>query len=284
MKNTTIVQLLTILGAFWVGSAQPLPGQAPKVDTSIFPDKNLESAVRKCVFEKRDNDKPLIEADLVNISTITAAGLQITNLTGLEKCKALASLDLARNAVVDLGPLKDLAGIQYLNLASNQIQDIAPLAGVKAMQYLELSGNRVANLQPLAGLTNLASVYLSTNQITDISPLLGLPKVYSLYLDNNPIKSLEGISGLSRLGTLSLNGVGLKDLSVLKGLNSLYFLFLERNKITDLTPVYEACKKDNEGPKRFAPFLNLFLTGNSLGGSSKKQIATLKDMGVKVTN
>src|SRR5882762_8750004 len=70
-----------------------------KVEVSIFPDKNLETAVRKFVFEKRDNDKPITEADVISLSTINGAGLQIKNLAGLEKCKSLASLDLSKNQI-----------------------------------------------------------------------------------------------------------------------------------------------------------------------------------------
>src|SRR5436309_8579054 len=114
--------------------------QSPVVN---FPDKNLEKAVRKFVFEKRDNDKPLVEADLVTLSTIQATGMGITNLAGLEKCESLASLDLAKNKITDLQPLKNLARIQYLNLAENQIADLSPLSSVSALQYIELSHNRV---------------------------------------------------------------------------------------------------------------------------------------------
>src|SRR3954463_10691090 len=86
---------------------------------SIFPDKNLEAAVRKFVFEKRDNDKPIVESDVVQLSTINGVGMNIKDLTGLEKCRSLASLDLARNQISNLSPLKGLANVQYLNLAGN---------------------------------------------------------------------------------------------------------------------------------------------------------------------
>src|SRR5258705_11957088 len=68
----------------------------------IFPDKSLEKAVRKSVFEKRDNDKPLVEGDLTSIAIIQANSRGITSLDGLEKCESLASLEIARNDVSDL--------------------------------------------------------------------------------------------------------------------------------------------------------------------------------------
>src|SRR3989442_13135845 len=60
-----------------------------KVEVSIFPDKNLEAAVRKFVFEKRDNNKPIAESDVASLSTITGQNIQIKDLTGLDKCTRL---------------------------------------------------------------------------------------------------------------------------------------------------------------------------------------------------
>jgi Leucine-rich repeat (LRR) protein len=255
--------------------------QTEQSSTPLFPDKSLEKAVRKFVFEKRDNDKPLTEADVANLSTIQATGLGITNLAGLEKCQSLASLDLAKNRITDLSPLKGLTKIQYLNLAENQIADVSPLSGVAALQYIELSHNRVKDLKPLESLTNLASLYLSYNQIADISPVVKLPRLASLYLDHNQIKSIAGIGSLKGLWMLSLSNNSISDIAPLEALTSLFHLFLENNKIRDLTPLVNAAKKDSESEKRFAPFLNLYLKGNSVRSS---QVSKLKDYGVRVQN
>ena len=59
-------------------------------DPILFPDKNLEKAVRKFVFEKRDNDKPLVEADVASLSVVQAPSRSIENLAGMEKCESLA--------------------------------------------------------------------------------------------------------------------------------------------------------------------------------------------------
>ena len=73
-------------------------------DTPVFKDKNLEKVARRFVFEKRDNDKPIVQADVVNLSTIQGGGMEITDLSGLDQCVNLASLDLARNKIKDLAP------------------------------------------------------------------------------------------------------------------------------------------------------------------------------------
>src|SRR2546426_5308141 len=155
--------LTRVLLVWWLSSS-PLVSAESSSDAPVFKDKNLERAVRKFVFEKRDNDKPIIEADVANLSTIQGTGMDIADLSGLEKCVNLASLDLPKNKIKDIAPLKGLRKLQFLNLADNQVEELAPLAEVTALQYIELSNNRVKDLQPLTDLTNLASLYLSNNQ------------------------------------------------------------------------------------------------------------------------
>ena len=71
----------------------------------------MEAVVRQYVFEKRNNEEPLTEKDVENISTIEGKGKEIKDLTGLEKCLSLALLDLEANQISDLAPLKDLTNL-----------------------------------------------------------------------------------------------------------------------------------------------------------------------------
>jgi internalin A len=286
--NKLLVPLLTLslvatMLPVRLSFAQAQPESKP-AETSIFKDKKLEEAVRQYVFEKRNTTKPITAADVANLSVIKAKGAGITDLSGLEHCRKLASLELADNQIKDLTPIKGLAMIQLLDLANNQVQDISPLAGVSALQYVELTGNQVKDLKPLSTLTNLASVYLSNNQIADISPLFGLPRLTSLYLDQNQISSIAGINNLKRLSSLSLSRNQIADVSPLNGLTGLYHLFLEDNRISDLAPLYEMAKKDHDGEKRFSPFINLYLKGNPLKASARTQLSGLKDFGARVYN
>jgi hypothetical protein len=60
-------------------------------------------------------------------------------------------------------------------------------------------------------------------------------------------------------------------------------LMLERNKITDLAPLLTWAKADAEGPKRFAPYVRLYLRGNPLSDTAKtEQLKALKGYGVRV--
>ena len=260
-------------------STPPRPETA-RAAGSLFPDQNLEQLVRKHVFEKRDNNKPLSEADVDKLSTIEGKFAGITNLAGLEKCRALASLDLAGNRITQLDALKDLKSLQYLNLAGNRISDASPLAGIVALQYLELSGNQLHDLRPLAGLTNLTSLYLGTNQITDITPLLKLDRVWTLCLEHNRLTTIAGLGQLKRLTSLALAANQISDLTPLNGLDSLSFLFLENNAIKDFSPLVNLIKQDAAGPKRFAPYLKLYVKGNP--GAAKT--AVVEQYGVRLEN
>ena len=259
--------------------------EAPKPKPqSVFKDKALEEGVRKFVFAKRYNKEPLLEADLIHLSTIKATNAGIKDLSGLEKCRALASLDLAGNEISDFSAIKDLKRIQYLNLAKNKIENIAPIAGLTALQYIELSNNRVKDLKPLEGLSNMRSLYLSNNRISDFSSALKLTKLWSLYLDHNQVAKLDGVAGLKGLTTLSAGNNDIADLSPLKGLTRLHFLFLENNKVANLTSLVEMAGADYKGPKNFAPFLRLYLKGNPIDGAtdSRLQFARLMKYGVRV--
>ncbi len=269
------------LGLF-VAAMTCLLGQAaePTVPDVVFKDKNLEKAVRKFVIEKRDSDKPLNETDLSNLSTIQGNGMEITDLSGLEKCINLASLDLARNKISNLEPIKGLTKIQFLNLAANKIEDVQPLSGIIALQYLELSGNQLKTIEPLKGLTNMASLYLSTNNLTDISPVLGFTRLSSLYLDHNKLKSIPPGNQWRGLSSLSASHNSISDLAPIMNLDRLFYLLMENNKIRDLGPWPDL--SNARATNEFLPFLNLYLKGNPLNSAAKKKLGKLKEIGTKV--
>src|SRR5262249_26311175 len=112
-------------------------------------DKNLETAIRAVLQEPKGD---LTDEKLNNVYVLEANGKGIKDLTGLEKCKNLADLKLAKNEITDVKALKDLTNLQLLDLASNKITDITPLAALIKLQYLELSDNQISKVKPLAGL------------------------------------------------------------------------------------------------------------------------------------
>ena len=209
MKRTTLGLWTLFLMVGWTGFAQAADEKdKPKTEEKdekkadaapLFPDRILEAVVRQSVFDKRNNDEPLTEDDVRNIAVITAKGKGIKDLTGLEKCVSIASLDLASNAIEDLSALKGLKRLQSLNLAGNKIKDLTPLSGLTGLQYLHLAGNQISDLGPVAKLRALTSLYLSDNNIKYLSPLLGLTDLKYLFLEGNKIKTLASLVAMARI-------------------------------------------------------------------------------------
>ena len=90
---------------------------------------------------------------------------------------------------------------------------------------------------------------------------------------------------MTKITTLELKENQISDVTPLAKQTELSLLMLERNQITDLSPLMAAAKADGEGPKRFAPYLRLYVTGNPLSDAARtSQLATLRGYGVRVVN
>ncbi len=99
----------------------------------------------------------------------------------------------------------------------------------------------------------------------------------------NAVADLNALSKVNRLSTLDLSETTVTDLGPLKTQTDLKLLIIERAKLTDLKGLIEWVKVDSEGPKRIAPFLRLYISGNPLTEEAKsEQISTLKALGVRV--
>jgi Leucine-rich repeat (LRR) protein len=247
-----------------------VPGGAGSVRAaSPFPDKNLEAAIRDVL--KHEPKLEFTDEQLQNVYILEASGKQIKDLTGLEKCKNLSQINLAKNKISDLKPLKELENLQSLDLSENAIKDISPLAKLKALQYIQLENNQIDNLDALSGLTNLTSLYLSNNAIKDLSPLAPLVKLWSLLLHKNQIKDISVLLKVTKLATLGLNDNQIDDIGPLAKQTELRILMMERNQIKDLKPLVDAAKADAAGPKQFAPYLRLYLKDNPLSETAKSE-------------
>jgi hypothetical protein len=247
---------------------------------SPFPDKKLEAAIREVL--KHEPNVDLNDEKLQNVFILEAPGKDIKDLTGLEKCKNLALIKLSKNKISDLKPLKDLTNLQSLDLADNAIKDISPLANLKGLQYIELSNNQIEKLEPLGGLTSLRSLYLGANAIKDIAPVASLVKLWTFSAPKNQIKDISALEKVNKLSTLDLCDNRVEDIKPLSKQTELSLLVIERNQIKDLKPLVEAAKADAAGPKRFAPYLHVYLDGNPVSDATKSPASnTGKEAGKK---
>jgi hypothetical protein len=95
----------------------------------------------------------------------------IEDLSGVEYCVNVNSLDLSRNRISELRPLAGLTNLQTLMLADNEISDVDPLAALEGLEELDLSGNQIEDVNALVALTALRYLNLAGNPIRDLDPI-----------------------------------------------------------------------------------------------------------------
>ncbi len=251
-----VMALMLTIGLLAVAGT-PGPVQADGNPVVIFPDPNLETAIREAI------DKPIgdiYQSELEDLTEFSAEQGGIVNITGLEHCTNLRSLDLSLNHIIsdisplagltslielnlwhnqisDISPLASLTSLIELNLGSNQISDISPLASLTNLTLLDLGYNQIGDISPLANLTSLTSLSLFDNQISDISPLANLTSLIELDLGANQISDISPLANLTNLTVLHLWAILIRDISPLAGLASLTELDLFDNQISDISPL-----------------------------------------------
>ncbi len=218
----------------------------------VFPDPNLESAIREAI-NKPEGD--VLLSDLEGLTSLDAGLRGITDLSGLEYCTSLTELNLSwrnelggteglayvnddtgRNIVHDIDDISLLASLTdltSLDLSGNDISDISPLASLTDLTVLDLSWNDIDDISPLASLTNLTVLNLSGNDISDISPLASLTDLTELNLSGNAMSDISPLASLTNLTVLDLDWNDIDDISVLTNLTNLTWLNLGHNPLDD---------------------------------------------------
>jgi len=232
---SVVIALMLTMGLLTMAG---MPGlvQADGDPVVIFPDPNLEAAIRQAIVKPVGD---IYQSDLEELKAFSAEIMHIVNLTGLEHCTNLTWLDLWNNQISDISPLAILTSLTSLDLWYNQISDISPLAGLTGLTKLWLNLNRISDISPVANLTSLTALYLHTNQISDISPLASanLTSLTSLDLHSNKISDISPLAGLTNLTKLWLHLNLISDILPLASLTNLTSLSLRENLINDISPL-----------------------------------------------
>ena len=152
------------------------------------------------------DDDLIFPEDMEMLTTFTASGAEIVNLTGLETATGLATLNLSDNQIVSLSPLARLTELTELNLSSNSISSLSSLSRLTGLTTLNLNMNRISSVSSLSKLEALQRLELADNSISSLTALVGLSSLTDLDLSNNRITDVLPLQGLSTLQTLNLSG------------------------------------------------------------------------------
>jgi len=89
----------------------------------IFPDLNLEAAIREAIGKPKG---PIYPSDLEGLTSLDAMERNISDHTGLEHCTSLTELYLGYNQISDISALVDNPGLgegDEVNLGSSTLSD-----------------------------------------------------------------------------------------------------------------------------------------------------------------
>ncbi|NLV40484.1 MAG: hypothetical protein GXY15_04560, partial [Candidatus Hydrogenedentes bacterium] len=229
----------------------------PDEDADIAPyidDPALEQAIRVAVGSFGG---PLYWSEVLDgkLTSLTASGLGISHLDGLELLVELVTLDLYDNEIADIEEVSMLTSLEELDLGRNSITDLSPLAPLVNLTAVELGcgniltrgiapipgqSNQIVDVSPLADLTQLTFLGLSGNDITDVSPLADLENLQYLALSGNPATDFSPLYGLQDLVLLGLGDLGLNDTqmtSLLSNWPDLMGVDVSWNNLTSLSCV-----------------------------------------------
>ncbi len=252
-----IILSLCNIGKFTIVEGKAKNKAVTQNDTIIsFPDKNLEKVVRNTINKKHGD---VYKSDMVKITRIWAENASITNLSGIENCTSLISLNLSFNQISNIDTLKGLIKLNSLNLADNQITNIEDLKGMTSLTSLGLEYNQITNIEDLKEITNLTELYLTGNKIQDYSPTLSYykkitSKDFTLALPDSyiditlPDKNLEkavrdiinkpteeiSLADAKKITTLPAEGKNISNLAGLEKFTNLVTLDLSTNKIRSI--------------------------------------------------
>lgn len=104
--------------------------------------------------------------DLANMEGgLDLADYGLGDLSGLEYCKNLVSLDLSGNQIIDIAPIGFLTLLEELYLSQNLIDSVDALSELLNLKRLDISFNDIQDLRPLYKLPCLEYLNVMGNEI-----------------------------------------------------------------------------------------------------------------------
>ena len=199
-------------------------------------------------------------AGLTALTDLRLYGNAIADVSPLAGMTALTHLYLGGNEIRDVAPLAGLTSLTLLDLGGNAIADVSPLAGLTALTDLRLYGNAIADVSPLvenAGLDLGDTVMLWANFLSlesrrthipalrqrgvavEFTEFAELPELSDPALRRAAAWALPAFwkEDLDTLPNLDASGLGVEDLAGLEEAAGLEVLLLDRNRITDISPL-----------------------------------------------
>jgi len=118
----------------------------------------------------------------------------------LEKLEG--ELDLSDYDLHDLDGIEHCRGLSLLNLSRNNIDNVFPLKDLTKLEALDLAENDLEDADALGSLVNLKELDLSANEIDDVAFLGRLPRLKYVDLTGNPVRNKAVLDQLEARGVI----------------------------------------------------------------------------------
>jgi hypothetical protein len=136
---------------------------------------------------------------------------------------AVTKLSFATNNVVDISPVRALAGLKELmcpgegHRGAGRLSDLSPLQGM-SLTHFSCWATQVSDLTPLRG-TSLDNLNRSQTEVSDLSPLAGMP-LWELAINDTKVTDLSPLKNTS-VARLLCTFVLERDAEILRSITSL---------------------------------------------------------------
>lgn len=174
---------------------------------------------------------------------------QLTSLEGLSGIRELWNLYVNNNCLTNLDGIETAIKLQTIDASNNKLTDIDGLGNSTVLQKVDLSNNKLTDIKLLAkSAATLTSLSFNDNQVSDLSPLKGTPVLRYLSFDHNKVKTLDALSASPSLYAISAEENGITSIEGLAaaGAVELSYLFLPRNEISDMSPIANMTRQDED--------------------------------------
>jgi internalin A len=153
---------------------------------------------------------------LTSVERLYLESNRIEDVSFVKRLTKLSKLNLSGNLISTLDPFVHLqihkikesdrgvkvAPLTDLDLARNRIAELTPLRALTELRVLALEENRIAELTELSTCVNLRSLTLAKNSLADANALSALSQLETLDLSENELGA-AGDSSLTQLSRLS---------------------------------------------------------------------------------
>ncbi|EIC4254317.1 LapB repeat-containing protein [Listeria monocytogenes] len=192
-------------------SALPVYAEEQTTEQNIvdIPDPLLKQYLNE--YLKQEITADITQEQMDSIKGVRLAGLEITDLTGLEYAHNLRIVNIASTKVRDFHLIKELANLERLSIAGYDVTSdcIPDLNHLQKLEFIDLSHSRLDNtiLTKISKAPKLKTVNLSYNAaITEFMPLKNMPALEDLNIQFCGVHDFRGIEEFTKLTSFAAFG------------------------------------------------------------------------------